>query len=484
MYVGSYQVLLELARGGMGKVYLARSIGPGGIERLVAIKRAHQHLMEASRGVAERFLDEARIAAHVHHSNVIGVHQAGSDDDGYYLVLDYVEGESLDGLLEAAREHETRVPPQIVLTILCDALAGLHAAHEATDGHGRALRILHRDVSTQNLLVGRDGVTRLSDFGIAKSALSLVVTDEIYVQGKLAYMSPEYLQRKPVDRTLDVYAMGVTTWIALAGALPWPDAEDAQLLQSILVGGVPPLATRAGEVGAEIAAVVDRACSLDPRRRFATARAMLDALEDASKSIGGLARHVEVAEFVEGLVGPELAGRRDLIAKRRGELEVDVAPLPSSPRSLKPAPPAREPSERHERVEGWVPEGPRVLTGALRRTSEKPWRAVVYGALLALVLAIGVVAFRRGTHDAPPAESAAATNPTTTAMVAPPPAKTAAPIDVTPAPSAPAPGVAPAEPSSPPVPHPRARPHAAPRPPQGLTERPSVVPFSTANPYK
>ena len=92
MRIGSYEVLLELARGGMGKVYLARSVGPGGVERLVAIKRAHEHLLVTSKAVAERFLDEARTAALVHHSNVIGVHQAGSDADGYFLVLDYVEG--------------------------------------------------------------------------------------------------------------------------------------------------------------------------------------------------------------------------------------------------------------------------------------------------------------------------------------------------------------------------------------------------------
>src|SRR5260221_8710310 len=204
----------------MGKVYLARTGGPGGVERLGGIKRAHEHLLVASKDVAERFLDEARIAAHVHHSNVIGVHQAGSDGDGYYLVFDYVEGESLQGLIDAAGARGERVPSRIVLAIVLDALAGLHAAHEATDGEGRPLGILHRDVSAQNLLVGRDGVTRLTDFGIAKSALSLVVTDQCYVQGKLIYMSPEYLQRQPVDRRLDVYAMGMTLWIALTGWSP------------------------------------------------------------------------------------------------------------------------------------------------------------------------------------------------------------------------------------------------------------------------
>jgi serine/threonine-protein kinase len=330
MRIGSYEVLLELARGGMGKVYLARSVGPRGVERLVAIKRAHRHLAGKSGAVADRFLDEAQTAALVHHSNVIGVHQAGCDEDGYFLVLDYVEGISLCGLVEAAELRAGRVPPRIALTVVCDALAGLHAAHEATDRQGRPLRILHRDVSAENLLVGRDGVTRLGDFGIAKSALSIAVTDQAYVHGKLAYMAPEYLRRKPVDRTLDVYGMGITLYLALSGDLPWPGAEEAQLVPAILLSGAPPLATRSvlmGPIDDELCAVVDRACHRDPKERFQTARAMLDALEAASTTIGGLARHVEVAEFVEGLVGGELQSRRELIKSCRAALDAGAVPV-------------------------------------------------------------------------------------------------------------------------------------------------------------
>ena len=325
MHIGSYQVLLELARGGMGKVFLARTRGPAGVERLVAIKRAHEHLLSDSQEIAYRFLDEARIAAHVHHSNVVGVHQAGSDEQGHYLVLDYIEGESLNGLLAAAKKQNRRVPAAVVLRIVCDALSGLHAAHEATDAHGSSLGILHRDVSTHNLLVGRDGVTKLTDFGIAKSALSVVVTDEQHVQGKLVYMAPEYLQREPVGRPLDIYAMGITLWIALAGQSPWPDTDQAQVLRMILLHGVPSLTQGAPELGSEIAAVVDRACHSHPEERFQTAREMLDALEAAAESIGGLARHVEVSEFVEALVGRELAERRELVKARRAALDQESA---------------------------------------------------------------------------------------------------------------------------------------------------------------
>jgi serine/threonine-protein kinase len=442
MRIGAYQVLLELASGGMGKVYLARSLGPGGVERLVAIKRAHEHLLQASKAVSDRFLDEARIAAQVHHSNVIGVHQAGSDGDGYYLVLDYVEGESLEGLIEAATKRGARVPPQVVLTIACDALAGLHAAHEATDAHGRALGVLHRDVSTQNLLVGLDGVTRLTDFGIAKSALSLVVTDEIYVQGKLVYMAPEYLQRKPVDRTLDVYAMGVTLWIALSGDIPWPGAEEAQLLPSILVQGVPSFAASAGNVGTEIAAVVDRACHRDPRQRFQTAREMLDALEEASKAVGGLARHVEVAEYVEGLVGSELALRRAHLKRVRAEPSDSDAPLAAAP-----------PADALEAIEP-------ASSGAPGR----PWKAFLYVALVAVAVALVLVALRRAQSP--------------DAGVAP----SSAPSAVVPVTSAvPSVTVVPVEPISD-VPATSAK--ARPRPPPHAPRPQSAVPFSTANPYR
>ena len=205
--IGAYDVLFELGHGGMGAVHLARALGApagvGGFERLVAIKRLHLHLTGRSDSV-ERFLDEAKVAARIHHANVVGIHQIGSDDEGHFLIQDYVEGDTLQGLVDYATLRRQRLPPPIVLRIALDALSGLHAVHEARDADGRSLGILHRDVSTHNLLVGRDGVTRLADFGIAKHALSSVVTDGQYLQGRVLYMPPEYLARAPdIDRRFD-----------------------------------------------------------------------------------------------------------------------------------------------------------------------------------------------------------------------------------------------------------------------------------------
>lgn len=478
MRIGSYQVLLELASGGMGKVYLARTLGPGGVERLVAIKRAHEHLLRSSEVISDRFLDEARTAAHVHHSNVVGMHQAGSDADGYYLVLDYVEGESLNGLLRAAEKRQRRLPPQIVLRIVCDALAGLHAAHEAKDSHGRSLGILHRDVSTHNLLVGRDGVTRLTDFGVAKSALSRVITDEKYVQGKLAYMAPEYLRRESVGREMDVYAMGVTAWIALAGDFPWPGAEEVQLLHSILIQGVPSLFQKAPDLGTQIAAVIDRACHPRASKRYATAREMLDALESAARAVGGLARHVEVAEIVEAMVGPELGARRSLIQRQREALDaLDEAAEPeaSSKRAAPPLASGPEPSAgSHAHTSAPTDFAP------LPPKRERRSRAALAIAVGTVLTAVAVVALRSRahtdesatTHVASPAELATATP---TAEMPVEAMSVALSSDVAPAPSSvPTTRRLSVRPAS--APRRTARPQHAPAP--------QAAPFSSVNPYR
>ncbi len=267
----------------------------------------------------QRFLDEAtETAARIHHANVVSIHQVGSDDAGYFLVQDYVEGDTLQGLVDYATLKRRRLPPPVVLRIAVDALSGLHAVHEATDAEGRPLGILHRDVSAQNLLVGRDGVTRVADFGIAKHALSSVVTDGQYLQGRVLYMPPEYLARGPVDRRFDVYGMGVTLFLALAGDVPWPGAADAQLVHLATTQGIPPLSASGLAIAPAVEAIVARACERDPAARFPTARAMLEAIEELGRHTGWIASHGEVAALVEDLAGRELAARRATVARSRG----------------------------------------------------------------------------------------------------------------------------------------------------------------------
>ncbi|HEX6766518.1 MAG TPA: serine/threonine-protein kinase [Polyangiaceae bacterium] len=309
------ETLLELGEGGMARAYLARTLGAGGFERLVVLKRLNLRLLGDPDAV-ERFLAEARVAARIHHANVVGTQQIGRDAAGPFIVLDYIEGGSLDDLV-----FETKLPIPVILRIALDALSGLRAVHEARDVDGRPLAILHRDVSLQNILVSaHDGVARLADFGVAKSTLGKVHTQEGVLVGKLIYFPPEYLRREPVGPSLDLYALGVTLWLALTRHEPWEDASEAQVVREILDHGIPPLDAKV-QVAPEIAAFVMRACERDPRFRFQSAREMAETLERFERERGWLATHAEVAALVSEVLGPELAIRRETVAHRTRSVE-------------------------------------------------------------------------------------------------------------------------------------------------------------------
>jgi eukaryotic-like serine/threonine-protein kinase len=330
------ETLLELGEGGMAVAYLARTLGAGGFQRLVVLKRLGLSLAQ-SRDAIDRFLAEARLAASVHHANVVGTHRVGRDAAGPYIVLDYVEGGSLDDLLQAALERDEVLPVPALLRIALDALYGLEAVHEARDTNGRRLAILHRDVSLQNVLVSvRDGVTRLSDFGVAKSTLSRVETSPGVLVGKLLYFSPEYLLHEPTGPALDIYALGVMLWLALTGEDPWPTEHgDEPLIRAIVEEGVPPL-PRDLELAPEIRELVATACARDPRERFSTAREMAAVIERFDRERGWVASHHEVADLVQRLLGRRLQARRDFIAELAPQLE------PTRLRELALAPTRRE----------------------------------------------------------------------------------------------------------------------------------------------
>ncbi len=340
--ISAYETVLELGRGGMGTVYVARAIGAAGFERLVVLKRLHPHLLDEPDAV-QRFLDEARTAAWVQHANVVSTHQVGADDNGYFLVLEYVEGASLEELVDRSALRRQKIPIPIVLRIALDALAGLHAAHTAKDATGRPLEILHRDVTLQNVLVGRDGVSRVADFGIAKSAIGHVKTDRAYVVGKLLYLPPEYLRRESFGPPLDVYSLGVTLWLALSGEELFPGASEAQLLTAILERGIPPLSSTM-DAPEQLDELIRRACDRNAANRFQSARAMADAIERVGRETGWLASHAEVADYVEQVAGVDLDRRRALIAER---LATGERPSLDGPELAiaKPAPRAPQPSE-------------------------------------------------------------------------------------------------------------------------------------------
>nr|MDQ2647171.1 serine/threonine protein kinase [Myxococcota bacterium] len=270
--VDRYELIGELASGGMATVYLARITGVGGFQRFVALKRLHPHLALDTEFV-EMFLDEARLAASIHHNNVVPILEVNSNHAiGYYLVMEYVEGDTLARVLARAASKGQRIPIPIALRIALDLLSGLHAAHELRDGAGEALNLVHRDVSPQNVLVGFDGIARITDFGVARAASRLSATRVGQLKGKVAYMAPEQAQgAEDVDRRADVFSAGVVIWEALAARRLFKAENEAATLARVLATAVPALQLMSSEITAQLSAAVMKALERHPESRYATA---------------------------------------------------------------------------------------------------------------------------------------------------------------------------------------------------------------------
>ncbi|MBS2013917.1 MAG: serine/threonine protein kinase [Deltaproteobacteria bacterium] len=324
-----YDTILQLASGGMATVWVGTVRGALGFRQLVAIKKPHPYVL-ATESFRAELMAEAKLASMIHHANVVDVRDVETDGDSISLVMDYIEGASLGDLIVAATRSGTRLSPRVVVRIVLDALAGLHAAHELVDERGHAVGLVHRDISPQNILVGSDGIGRVADFGVAKiSRDGMQSTSDGTLKGKLAYMAPEYLRRESIDRRIDLFAMGTVLWEALAGKRCFRAENEAETLINLLVLAPAPIASYVPEA-APIDPVVSRALAKGRDDRFATAAEMAAALEEQAREAGLLGGHAEVAAAVKALAGRAIEERRALLrAKLRSEpLVTAVEPRP------------------------------------------------------------------------------------------------------------------------------------------------------------
>jgi serine/threonine-protein kinase len=303
----------ELATGGMATVFLARLSGVGGFQRFVAIKRLHPHLAREPEFI-EMFLEEARLAARIHHPNVVPILEIGQSDQGYYIVMEYVEGDTLGRLLARSAQTGVRLPVKVGLRVMIDMLAGLDAAHELKDDDGNGFGIVHRDISPQNVLVGVDGSSRLSDFGVARATSKLSTTRTGQLKGKLAYMAPEQARgHKDVDRRADIFASGIVLWEVLACRRLFKGDGEADTLNRVMNEPIPPVRSAAPTIPAALEAVVAKALERDRNKRYATAAEFADSLERASRVVGALGTHKDVALHLEAVLGTEISAQRDVV---------------------------------------------------------------------------------------------------------------------------------------------------------------------------
>jgi len=374
--IGRYTLHQEFASGGMGSVHFGLVHAQGGFCRVVAIKalRASEE-EEATRKIM--MLDEARLAGRIRHPNVVPVLDVLAEKDRLYLVMEYVHGEPLSRLLSRSRARELGVPSDILVTVLVDALRGLHAAHEAVDRDGNPLGLVHRDVSPQNILVGKDGLSRIVDFGVAKAKGRLQATTRGDVKGKVAYMAPEQVKGMDVDRRADVYAAGIILWEGIAGRGMHDGFEEPALLGRVLLGEIEaPSAVTGKEEPLE--AVAMRALATPVEERFASALEMAEALSQVISPASAM----QVSAWVEGLFREELAERE--IALRELEAEAErVSLLPSSGERISAVAQTRE-AECSEPTVGAV-----QTMGSVNAPPHRmgAWVAILAGASFAALLA-------------------------------------------------------------------------------------------------
>jgi len=266
-----YKVLERIAAGGMAEVFRAESAGLEGFKKLVAIKRVLPHLSEKKQFIG-MFLDEARVCAHLSHSNCVQVFDIGVGDNTYFIVMEFVDGSDLKGVIEQRKKLNQPFPVEEATLICVRICEGLAYAHELTDGKGRSLHIVHRDMSPPNVLLTRHGEVKIVDFGLAKANSQLEHSEPGIIKGKFGYLSPEAAQGQPVDPRTDVFAVGIILWELLAGRRLFLGDTDLETVRMVQRAEIPPLRQFNPKVPPELERLLHKSLAQDPAKRYQTAR--------------------------------------------------------------------------------------------------------------------------------------------------------------------------------------------------------------------
>ncbi|MBN2528109.1 MAG: serine/threonine protein kinase [Deltaproteobacteria bacterium] len=298
--LGGYHILATIGQGGMGDVYLAIKDGPGGVEKLLVLKVLQQQLIEDPEFLA-MFLDEGRIAARLNHPHVVQTFETGRDDQFHFIVMEYLWGVTLGRLMQELLRKNDPSPQshRLFLSIVAQALSGLHYAHELTDFEGNPLHIVHRDATPQNIFVTFEGAVKVMDFGIAKTLDSNTNTQIGAFKGKLGYLPPEQLTTHTVDRRADVFAIGVILFETLAGHRMYQGYTEVEILNALANGQIPGQTSLPASVPLELGWIVARAISANKEQRYATAREFQDDIEEYLAEQGGIMSAREIAQVLE-----------------------------------------------------------------------------------------------------------------------------------------------------------------------------------------
>ena len=308
MVLGRYELLLPIAQGGMATVWAARQRGSRGFQKTVAIKTMLPTLSEDPQ-FEQMFLDEAALAAKIHHPNVCEILDLGEQDEILYIVMEWIDGEALSVVHKAARKNQAQLPIRLTMRMLAQACSGLHAAHELRDENDVPLQLVHRDVSPQNILVTYDGNVKLVDFGVAKAmGRAGGETTAGQLKGKVPYMSPEQARGGIVDRRTDVFAMGIVLYKLGTGLHPFMGENDLVTMRNIISRPLLPPRVKNPSFPTEVEQVLLKCLQKDADKRYQSMSELATAIERAASTLG--VGDEDLGTYVRTLMGERGAKRR------------------------------------------------------------------------------------------------------------------------------------------------------------------------------
>ena len=299
--LGRFEVLKYLARGATTDLLLARTRGMAGFERHVVIKRIQpDHVGDPA--FVQAFTTEARIAAALHHNNIIQVQDIAEDGGAPYFAMEYVHGEDVRTILAQLNQRGVKLPLEHIVTIITAAATALHHAHESTTPDRKPLNLVHRDVTPSNLLVAYDGNVKVLDFGIAKAEIT-IKTQVGQLKGRAPYMAPEQCMGEPVDRRTDVFALGIVLWEMTTMRRLFRGATEHETMRGVVSGVVPRPTTIRPDIPAELESIIMKALAKLPRERFQSAADLGRALETCASACGLAASTAALANFLTQQLG-------------------------------------------------------------------------------------------------------------------------------------------------------------------------------------
>jgi len=298
---GPYQLLDRIAVGGMAEVFKAKRTGAAGFEKTLAVKRILPHLSDNEEFV-NMFVDEAKMVAGLSHPNIVQIFDLGQIEKSFFIAMEYVHGRDLRTILKRAKEKELRLPLDLALRIASGLSAALEFAHRKKDERGRAMELVHRDVSPQNILISFEGDVKLTDFGIAKAATKASNTDRGALRGKLLYMSPEQAWGKSLDHRSDLFSLGLVLYEMITDEKPFllgHDGSEMTILEKVRRCEIAPPRSLNPKIPESLDRVVMKALHKDPEERFQDAVEMNRALERVMRerqplSVSELKRFMEL----------------------------------------------------------------------------------------------------------------------------------------------------------------------------------------------